>query len=1282
MGEEKSMRRLLLHLCLTLGLSAAGQGLSAAGQSISGAYEAWENPEVFAINKEPTHVTFIPFASMEEALKGWQASSNHQSLNGNWFFRHSQSPESRPQDFFRNNYDVSGWSQLPVPSNWEMHGYDKPIYRNAGYVFDATSDGKVPHAGNSVGSYRREFSIENDFVKNRRVFLHFEGVASAFYVWVNGQKVGYSEDSMSPSEFDVTNNIVPGKNSLAVEVYRWSDGSYLEDQDMWRLSGIFRDVYIVSAPEVHIRDFFLHTQFDDNFDNAVFRAEVAVRNQTGGSLSGYSIETEVKLHGVDTNEESTVFTTQINSLSADSDTNLVLEREFIHPLKWSAEEPNLYDVFMTLKDSDGKVLEVVQSDYGFRSVKITGGMLTVNGKPIYIKGTNRHEIHPDLGRAIPLESMVQDIKLMKQNNINAVRTSHYPNDPKWYHLANEYGIYLVGEANLESHGLRDYIPQSLPRWRKACVFRAMNSVERNKNHPSIIIWSPGNEAGYGDNHKAMINFIKNRDPSRPVFYEQANLDAAVDIYAPMYASMDHMRWYAETHKDRPLIQCEYAHAMENSLGNFQDYWDLIESYPNLQGGFIWEWVDQALRKHTPDGRSYWAYGGDFGDSPNDGIFSIKGIVMADRTPNPSLQEVKKVYQSIRATLLDEKTGLWQITNKYKFVNLALFDTRYEVLQNGVRIMDGTLPTPNLSPGERGSVTVPYEYDRLTKGKEYVVRLSFVLKKDTLWANRGFELAWDQAVLTSLLDQPIKQDGSQDGPSANRKPLVTLRSTEGVEVTGNGFKVVLDTQGNLSSYEVGGRALISSPLKPNFWRAPTDNDNGNKMRNRLGAAWADTGSNLQGVTVVEERLSNGAIRLTAKARLKDNESLLTRNYTIGETGEVLVEAAFIRGKIREELPRFGMQMQLPGQFDTISWYGRGPLETYWDRKTGGKLGIFSGNIMSQIHHYVRPQENGNKTDVRWIAFTDADGTGLLARGLPLIEASAWPYDQADLEAATHDYQLPHRGEITVNLDFRQMGVGGDDSWGAMTHREYQLTQNQYSYTFLLTPYQGTLDGLGHVMDRPLWVALMPDITRDDTTLVRIHSYEPANIIRYTTDGSEVDDNSPVYTAPFFMESGTVKARSYIDGKIKSAVREVRLPYRPKLVPQEAWRLISVDSQEIDTPATFAFDGNVTTFWHTAWRQDNPQPPHEIVIDLGDSYRLTGFEYVKRGFHGDIADYELYVSEDLANWASPVSQGSFAYYSSEVAVSFPEKKGRFVKFRALSEKDGNPWTSLAELRLIQP
>jgi len=1029
----------------------------------------WENSEMIGQNKLPAHATLMPFPSAQVAIQQpFNKSPYYKSLNGMWLFNWAANPSQRPIVFYKPEYDISTWKEIPVPSNWQMHGFGVPIYTNKIYPFKVNPPYVMGEPNeiwtsyknrNPVGSYRKTFTVPKDW-KGREIFLHFAGVKSAFYVWINGRKLGYSQGSMTPAEFNITGYLKKGANILAVEVYRWSDGSYLEDQDMWRLSGIYRDVFLFSTPKIHLQDFFVRSELDGGCKNALLKVRARIHNYSDKPSGIHTVE--VSLLDMDNRHlDPKVIMSQRAGIDANAQIVLEMQANLKNPKKWSAEIPNLYKILLTLKNEKGCVIEAETCNFGFRKSEIIKGEFYINGVSTLLKGVNRHEHDPLHGRAVPLSVMVQDIKLMKQNNINAVRASHYPNNPRWYELCNLYGLYVIDEVNVETHGIsfgKDLLPGSDPKWTKAVVDRAVRMVERDKNHPSIIIWSLGNEAGHGDNFEAMLKNIKQIDQTRLFHYRQMN--SIVDMDSMTYRTPEWIIERAKENPHRPFLLNEYAHAMGNSMGNLPEYWDAIEKYPALIGGFIWDWADQGLLKTSSSGQKYWAYGGDFGDNPNSSNFCINGIVQPDRKPNPSLHEVKKVYQYIKVKPVSLLEGKVEVHNKYDFLDLSFFELTWELSGDGAVIQSGNLPKLSLPPKSSRQIAVPFRKPELIPGTEYRLKLKFALSGNTLWADAGHVVAWEQFKVP--FDVP-----KQKVLAFEDMPTIELKEKPGgFIVTGTDFVLSIDKRiGAIEAMKYKGKDLISSPLVPNFWRAPLDNDRGEGFHKKA-RIWKTAGPARQITKINAKQIKPQIVQINVDSRLPAPDSSCEHTYTVFGSGDVIVQSSLDIGQKAPELPRFGMTMQIPGQYDTVTWYGRGPHETYWDRKTSGAVGLYSAALQDQIHHYVRPQENGNKTDVRWLALTDKSGVGLLAVGLPLLNVSAWPYTMEDLEQAGHDYLLPSRDNITINLDYLQRGVGGNNSWGQSPLDEYRLLAKSYSYCFMIRPCHPDMGRISQLARRRL------------------------------------------------------------------------------------------------------------------------------------------------------------------------------------------------------------------------
>jgi beta-galactosidase len=1052
----------ILLLAGSCGTGGKGSHMAAGGET-----PEWNNLEVLQRNRRPAHATMVPFPDSESVInRRPQESPFYISLNGSWKFNWSPGPAERPELFFKSSYDDSGWSDIRVPGNWELQGFGVPIYTDTEYPFPADPP-NVPVQDNPVGSYRRTFRLPEAW-SGRRVFLHFGGVRSAFYVWVNGEMVGYSQGSKTPAEFDITDFVQEsGTNSLAVEVYRYSDGSYLEDQDYWKISGIERDVYLVCRPQVYVRDFFVKGALDSEYTDGLLSVEAEIFRQAPKIRESMTIVLEL----FDPDQRAVVARSHqsVELAAGEEPIHIRWEQRIPEPLLWTAETPHLYPLVLTLLDAEEKVMEAVGCRMGFRTVEIADGLLKVNGHPVHLKGINRHEHDPVTGRYVTEENMLEEIRLMRMFNINAVRTSHYPNAPRWYELCDEYGLYVIDEANIESHGMGYHPDVTLgnnPDWQAAHLDRTERMVERDKNHPSIIIWSLGNEAGDGVNFLATYAWIKERDPSRPVQYEQADLKPHTDIFCPMYARIHILEDYASQKRDRPLILCEYAHAMGNSVGNLKDYWDVIWSNDQLQGGFIWDWMDQGILARTPDGREYWAYGGDFGPegTPSSGNFCINGLVFPDRTPHPHAWEVGKVYQPVSVKLLDLEQGLISVENRYDFTNLDHLDLEWAVASDYGMCRLGSIPRPDVPPRSSREFKLPLNRPfPSTPGNRIFLNVWFKVR-DTQEGKEPEVVAGDEIQL------PLEYPRSQVEESRSAKILRRERGNR-LSLQGGNFAYTFDLETGLwTSLQIEGVELLERPgLVPNFWRAPTDNDFGNGMPERQGV-WKEAGLSRVIEHVEYRQNSNRDVLIEVVSQHRAVLSRFHTTYHVFGNGDIIVDCRLTPETSRRlpNLPRLGMQMVLKGEFENLIWRGRGPHESYWDRKSGTGVGHWKGTVWEQYHPYIRPQENGNKTDVRWLRLTNQQGFGLLVVGDPVLDFSAHHFLQEDFDPGPqkqqrHAVDLVRRDLVTLNLDYRQMGVGGDTSWGARPHPQYTLPAGEYSYRFRLRPYSLNMKGSG-LLDR--------------------------------------------------------------------------------------------------------------------------------------------------------------------------------------------------------------------------
>lgn len=1036
----------------------------------------WEDPLIIGINKETGHAIAIPYDDCIDAAVG-SDSPYKMSLNGMWKFKWVMGVQNRSLDFYKTDYSVDSWDDIEVPSLWQLKGYGKPYYLAFKYPPGiSTKKRKIPelnHDLNEVGSYRRTFTAPEKW-KGRKIFIHFGAVKSAFYLYINGERVGYSQGSMTPSEFDITDYISDGENILAVEVYRYSDGTYLEDQDMWFFSGIYREVYLYSEPKVYIRDFFARCTMDEDYRNAELLVDVYIRNYTGERRWASA---EVYLADYDSKTLPQVLVTEESEIVSSGEVCLKLKSRVENPKKWTAETPNLYKLLLVLKSSDGGIIEAKSVQYGFKTVEIKDEKILVNGRPIMIKGVNRHDFDPDFGWAVPKERYIQDLDIMKRHNINAIRTSHYPNDPYLYELCNEYGIYVLDEADMETHGVRrKNVPGSNPLWTKAVVDRVQRMVERDKNHPCIFMWSLGNEAGYGSNFMEMKKAILNIDSTRPVHYE-GDMDMSVsDVLSRMYSTVDYLEKLGRHEeirlslterlinlytgdskplkpqlcKGKPVILCEYAHAMENSLGNFQEYMDTFEKYENMAGGFIWDFADQSIHK-VENGVDKWLYGGDFKEEDTHRYFCANGIAAADRTLHPSIYEVKKVYQEIKVHPVNLLKGWIRIENKYVFRNLDDFELHWEVEENGAAISSGVIEYIDIGPKETKEYTIDYNLNEVKPECEYHLMVSFRLKGDTRWAEKGYEMAWDQFII------PFERISEKDEFAQNSGDISIDDDGRQIIIEGNGFKAAVGrVSGGIESLDYGFGELIVSPLVPNYWRALTDNDIGyaNFFPGLEGIlvdrSW-EKASIKRRVKSIEVQKQGSCVKITIRQAVKMTSGYTVTIYTVNSDGSINVEHTVTPKK---DMYRIGMKMLLPSDYKKMTWYGRGYQETYEDRKTGGKVGIYAGIVDELTFNYMRPQENGNRTDVRWASVTDEKGRGIKIEdtGGTLLNVSMWPYSQEDLDKAKHIHELPHRDYVTLNIDYRQCGVGGDIPGVAALHDEYKMHKNKtYSYSFIIRKF---------------------------------------------------------------------------------------------------------------------------------------------------------------------------------------------------------------------------------------
>lgn len=1033
--------------------------IDALYQEIDHVPAVMEDHRINGINKLAPRPHAFPFVNPHLALLNQvEKASNYLSLNGLWQFHCALNPASRPKDFFENEFDVTGWDSIKVPGNWEAQGFDKAVYIDECFPFTTTWP-NVPRDYNTVGSYRRNFELDASW-DGKEIFLQLAGARTASFVWINGERVGYSQNAKNPAEFNITPFVKLGENTISVQIYRWSNASYVEKQDMLDMSGFEREVFIYATGKTRIYDFHAKPCLNADFSTGYLDLSVDLKHFNDAE---YGLTLDVQLLD-DKNQFTPVFQQIAPFTKKGAEQQFCFNAQVDAPRLWTAETPNLYTLLLTLRDETGDVIESTSHKLGFRHIEIKKGQLLVNGVAIKIKGVNRHELHPSLGHVPTEENMLTDIRLMKEHNINAVRTSHFPCHSRWYQLCDEHGLYVIDEANIESHPLalkeETQIGNNLS-WLPAHLDRVQAMVERDKNHPCIIIWSMGNEAGTGCVFEALYQWIKEKDTSRPVQYQPAGEEAYTDIVCPMYPTLERLQEFSEQDDHRPMIMIEYAHAMGNSVGILRDYWNIIDNSEKLQGGFIWEWMDHALALTNERGQTYWGYGKDYHpDLPTDGNFMNDGLVGADRVPHPHMAEVKKVYQAVSFYQDKQNPTEIRIENKHDFINLDQFLVRYELLENGQPFYAKNLAPLAIGAGEQKSLTLDIDFTQFKPDAQYCLSLSVVTKNESAFLAAGHEIAWEQFDLTERPLVKLNTEGSPLQVSEKNKVLcITSKGDKEIEVEFN------TQSGELFNYSLNAKRLIHTGLAPNFWRGLTDNDLGAKLY-ESSAIWQDAAS-LRKLTHFSYQTKQERVCVEACFDLPSIECQYKMSYDIYPSGEIRVNASFTPGK--KPLPlmlRMGLQLTLPKEYHFVQWFGRGPVETYEDRK-GAKLGVYGGTVLDQYHAYPRPQETGNKTDVRWMRLINGQGFGIEAIAEEkLLNASVWPFAASELDfiadkdgmgasgltpiSRKHGVDIQHSDFTTWNLDLCQLGTGGQNSWGSLPPLAYQLPIKAYQYSFILRP----------------------------------------------------------------------------------------------------------------------------------------------------------------------------------------------------------------------------------------
>ena len=1301
----------------------------------------WESPENLALNKEQPHAYFFPFQDLESARKVLPENSKFwQSLNGDWKFHWAPDPDSRPADFYQTNYDVTSWDVIPVPSSWNIYGiqkdgslkYGTPIYVNQPVIFqhsvkvDDWRGGvmRTPPANwttykhrNEVGSFRRDFEIPQDW-DGREVFISFDGVDSFFYLWINGKYVGFSKNSRNTANFNITPYLQKGKNIVAAEVYRSSDGSFLEAQDMFRLPGIFRTVALYSVPKVHFRDLVAIPDLDATYTDGSLTINADIRNLDKKAAKDYKVYYSLyanKLYSDENTLVDGVSSPVIEKIVPNEIGKVQTVFQVKAPNKWSAEFPYRYTLVAELKDKKNRTIETVSTIVGFRKVEIkdtpasedefglAGRYYYVNGKTVKLKGVNRHESNPAVGHAITREMMEKEIMLMKRANINHVRNSHYPDDPYWYFLCNKYGIYLEDEANIESHEYY-YGAASLSHpveWQNAHVARVMEMVHANVNNPSIVIWSLGNEAGPGKNFVAAYDALKKFDTSRPVQYERNN--DIVDMGSNQYPSIGWVRGAVQGKYDikYPFHISEYAHSMGNACGNLIDYWEAMESTNFFCGGAIWDWVDQSMYNYDPKtGTRYLAYGGDFGDTPNDGQFVMNGIVFGDLEPKPQYYEVRKVYQNIGVKAVDVEKGVFEIFNKYYFKNLADdYYLMWSVYEDGKAIQATLKKDINLAPRQRMQISLPYNRAAFKKDAEYFVKVQFILKDKMPWADKDFVMAEEQVLVKEATDRPLISEVAAATAGSLKSRMNP--STERIEIKGDGFEAEFDQQtGSIYSLKYGDKTIIAAGNGPKLdaLRAFTNNDNWfyapwfeyglhNLQHKMIEVTAREKDSKMVLSFTVESQAPNAAsikggtssgknsiVELTdRKFGANDFKFITNQVWTVYPDGSIELQSSITSTRPSLTLPRLGYVMKVPQEYANFTYYGRGPIDNYADRKSGQFIEQHTNTVAGEFVNFPKPQDMGNHEDVRWCALTNQAGQGAVFIATDRLSVSALQYSALDLILASHPYQLPKAGDTYLHLDCAVTGLGGNSCGQGGPLVQDRVFAGHHNMGFIIRPAVGAnLVAVANVApagDIPL------SITRTPAGMVELTSAKKDAVFCYTIDGSKKVQE---YTEPIPLRNGgTVKAW-YKDNKDISAVMKF------EKIENIQMQVVYASSQESgDGDAANLVDGDPSTIWHTMYSVTVAKYPHWVDLDAGEVKEIKGFTYLPRqnGNNGNIKDYSIQVSMDGKEWGDPVKKGTFANNSKEKRVMFDKPvKARYIRFTALSSQNGQDFASGAEVTIL--
>lgn len=1334
------LRTIILCLLASLGLSSMADNQLLEGFEYGSASsptgKEWQSPEQLSYNKLQPRANFASFATVEEARKFLPENSSYRmSLDGEWKFHFSKNPDERPVDFYKTSYSTQNWDNIKVPGSWNLQGLQKdgslkygvPIYVNQWVIFKyniAVDDWRLgvmrePPKNyttykyrNEVGSYKRTFTIPNHW-DGREVFVSFDGVDSFFYLWINGQYVGFSKNSRDAARFDISPYVHAGKNDIAVEVYRSSDGSFLEAQDMFRLPGIFRSVAVYATPKVHIQNLVVKPTFKNG--KGALSIVTTVENLNKKAAKNYNISYQLyenKLFGDENKLVSTMLASQPMNLKSGScmSVNDVFEFNNIKP--WTPEEPNVYVLVAVLKDKKNKVAEVVSVQTGFRTVEIkdtpasedefnmAGRYFYINDQPLKLKGVNRHDTNPTTGHAIPREQMFQEIMMMKRANINHVRTSHYPNDPYFYYLCNKYGIVLESEANIESHEYF-YGKESLSHpkeWRKAHVARVMEMVQSFINEPSIAIWSLGNEAGPGKNFVAAYQALKSVDQTRPVQYERNN--DIVDMGSNQYPSIDWVRTAVKGKMNikYPFHISEYAHSMGNAVGNLQDYWDAIESSNYFMGGAIWDWIDQSMYNYTKDGQRYLAYGGDFGDTPNDGQFVMNGIIFGDMKPKPQYFEVKKVYQNVGISWANQQDGTLDIFNKnYYTDDLTDYEVHWSLSADGIRVKKGVLPLGSVLPRQHKTVRIDGLCDALDSGKDYRLDVSFKLKADKPWAKAGYVQADQQLELHKAITRPSLASTMDK----SLQPLKVMQQESKITVTGNGNTIVFDkSTGSLHSLVYGGKTIIAAGNGPKLdaFRAWVNNDNWayqawyenglhNLQHKALDCKWVSNrdGSVSLSFKVESQGLSTAKLegadknwkKLVETGKRPDFKFTTNVIYTVYPDGSVESQSSITSNKTQLILPRLGYVMKLPADMSMMVYNGRGPIGNYPDRKTAQHIGIYEQqDVADEFVNFPKPQDMANHNDSRWVALQGEDGRSVIfaTTATNNMSFSALPYSAQQLAMANHPHELPQSDGIYLHLDLAITGLGGNSCGQGAPLVKDRVKAVPHTFGYVIRPVSDmrstTLNAAGMVSSSS---EIPLSITRDNTGQVTIKGQQ-GHTVYYQLNGK---NKTMKYDGPFNLRNG---------GKVNAWQKESNFKYEESFdkietIPVTVSFASSVESGEGD--AEHLIDGNPNTYWHTMYSVTVANYPHWFELDGGAVKTMTGFTYLPRqdSWNGLVKDYRVEVSQDGKTWTQIGSDGTFPKTKALQRVMFNKPvKARYLRFTALHSHDGQDFATCAEFTIL--